>query len=534
MAMSDVLNESCDFETDVAEVGERLPFALPLDLTISDPDTIRELLSYPEGEERERFALNALRIGVLALRQARGQIDADLVRRESERLLTELGGRLSDHAVLVHDRVAESLKQYFDPTDGRLPERIDRLVRKDGELESLLRRQIGTEDSQLTKTLAAHVGEESPLMKALSPDQSRGVLCAIRKTVEDQLQSQRDQVLGQFSLDNKEGALSRFIAELTRRHGDLSEELHVKIDKAVHEFSLDDESSALSRLVGRVDDAHRKIASQFSLDDEQSALARMKRELQLLINDHRQDSQRFQEEVKGALQAMAARKQEADRSTRHGLAFEAAVFEFLQNESQRLGDVATSIGQTTGHIDHCKVGDAQIELGPESAAPGSSIVVEAKEENKLNLVEARAEIERGRKNRGADVGLFVFSKRTAPKGLESLFRAGGDVFVVWDAEDAQTDPFFRAAVSLARALCIRQRAERESQAVDFHDIDEAILAVEKQAGSLEEVEDATRTIQRACEKIVKRIGIARKAFEKQVTVLTEKTADLKATLGKEA
>src|SRR5579862_6633330 len=207
ITMSDVLDESLALAAEASERSQRLPFALPLELTVDDPDTIRELLSHAEGEDREAFALNALRIGVLALRQARGQIDADLVRRESDRLLGELSTRLGTHAQFVHDRVADSLKHYFDPKDGRLQERIDRLIRKDGELETLLCRQIGTEDSQLAKTLSAHVGDESPLMKVLSPDQSRGVLSAIREAVEKQLQAQREQVLTQFSLDNKEGAL---------------------------------------------------------------------------------------------------------------------------------------------------------------------------------------------------------------------------------------------------------------------------------------------------------------------------------------
>ena len=396
----------------------------------------------------------------------------------------------------------------------------------------MLRRQIGADDSQLTKTLSAHVGEDSPLMRVLSPDQSRGVLAAIRDSVDSQLATQREHVLAQFSLDNKDGALSRFIAELAQRQGVLSGELHLKIERVVREFSLDDDQSALSRLVSRVDDAHQRIAGQFSLDDERSALARMKREIQSLINDHRQNDQRMLEEIKSIVVAIGARRQEADRSTLHGLEFEDAVFAFAQCEAQRAGDIATSIGHSTGLINGCKVGDALIELGPESAAPGARIVLEAKERDRYELEAARVEIEKGRKNRQAQIGLFVFSKRAAPKGLEPLSRIGSDVFVVWDAQDAESDPYFRAGCSLARALCIRQRVEREAHSVDFHDIDAAILAVEKQAGMLEEVEKSTRTIQSSCEKILDRIRIARSAFEKQVAILSQKTDALKATLEK--
>jgi len=528
--MSEALKGPRELFPRVANTQSHLPFGLPLELRVDDPDTIRELLTFHEGEPRDRFALNALRIGVLALKQARGQIDADLVRRESERLLTELNDRLGSHAQIVHDCVADSLKQYFDPKDGRLQERIDRLIGRDGELESLLRRQIGDQDLQLAKTLSAHVGAESPLMRVLNPDQSRGVLAAIRDSVEQQLRSQREQVLNQFSLDNKDGALSRFISELSEQQSSLSGELNVKIDRVVREFTLDEKDSALSKLVHRVDDAHQKIASQFSLDNDGSALARMKSELQSLINEHRQDSQRFQSEIREVLAAMATRRQEMQRSTRHGAEFDQAAFAFLQHEAQGKGDIATAVGATTGLIKNCKKGDAVIELGPESAAPGQRIVIEAKEEQQYQLADAREYIETARQNRGALVGVFVYSKRTAPEGMEPLQRLGNDIFVAWDAEDPLTDPYFRAALLLARAMCVRQRIETQAVKVDFSEIEQAILMVEKQSGSLEEVERWTKTIQSSSEKILERIRVARTAFERQVALLSERTDALKSAL----
>ena len=54
-----------------ANAAADFPFRLPLEITVEDADTIAELCQHAEGEERERFALSALRIGVLALRQAR-------------------------------------------------------------------------------------------------------------------------------------------------------------------------------------------------------------------------------------------------------------------------------------------------------------------------------------------------------------------------------------------------------------------------------------------------------------------------------
>ena len=345
--------------------------ALALELTVVDRDTIDELRSYAAGAERELFALNALRIGVLALRQARGRVDADLIRQETARMLAGMQGELAAHAVQMNEKLTSALKEYFDPESGRFHDRVQQLVKPDGELEQLLRRQIGSEDSELAKTLVGHFGRQSPLMKVLDPNESEGLLKALAQTLDTQLAAQRTHVLREFSLDNKEGALARMVNELTTNHGQLTEALEKKIETVVSEFSLDKEDSALSRLVRNVDGAQKTIAREFSLDNETSALSRMsemlkdtrqaidsnltldsetsslarlQRELFSILETHTAANKLFQEEVKVALGKMIAKRQEADRSTLHGLAFEEAVCACLEYHAQQTGDVATRTG----------------------------------------------------------------------------------------------------------------------------------------------------------------------------------------------
>ncbi len=508
-----------------------LPYSLQLELVVKDEDTIAELVKHPEGAAREQFALRALRIGVLALRQARGEIDAERVRRESERLLDALQSTLQHHAGQINQCVTGVLKEYFDPQSGRFQERVERLVKQDGELEAVLKRHIGTDDSELAKTLAAHFGDTSPLMKMLSPDQSQGILASLQKLVEDKLAEQRDHVLKQFSLDHKESALSRFIGELTERQGKLSEDLHGKIDDVVKEFSLDDDTSALSRLVQNVERAQKTITREFSLDEEASALSRLRSELTKLLKTQEEEARKFQQEVLGALREMKARRAESDRSTRHGLVFEQAVYEMVEAEAQGAGDIATATGNTTGKIRNCKVGDVVWELGPESAAPEARIVVEAKEKKDYDLRRAREEIETARKNRGAQVGLFVFSRKTAPETLEPLRRIGDDVYVVWDSEDASSDLYLRAGMTLVKALCVRRGKASSAAQADFEAIDRAILEIEKRIGKLEDIEKWAETILKNAEKILKEVCNTKKAVEKQVDVLREKTGDLRAVQG---
>jgi hypothetical protein len=540
-------SESLFFEADFVD-------SLELQLTVTDRDTLDELASYPSGNQRELFALSALRIGVLALRQARGRVDADLIQRETQRMLSGLQGQLAAHATQLQDKLAGSLKEYFDPQSGRFHERVQQLVKQDGELEQLLRRQIGSEDSQLCKTLVAHLGQQSPLMKMLDPKESEGLLSALGQTLEAQLTSQRDHVLREFSLDNKEGALARMIGELTNNHGQLTEALQKKIDTVVQEFSLDKEDSALSRLVRNVEGTQTTIASEFSLDNEQSALsrlatilqstrqaidsnltldgessslARLRRELLTILEKHTTTNTAFQEEVKVALGKMIARREESQRSTRHGLAFEDAVCQYLEYHAQQTGDVLTRTGQTTGLIKNCKKGDCVVELGPDSAAVGARVVVEAKEEAGYTLAKARAEIESARENRAAQVGLFIFSKETLPPDLDEVSRLGNDVFVVWDPEDAGTLLHLKIGLTLARALCIRIEKQSESQAADFAAIAEAMLEIEKQSQSLGEVTRSAETIKSGAEKVLDRVRITRKSIERQVEILQERIGDLR-------
>lgn len=537
-----------------------LPFRLPLELTVEDPDVIAELCRHAEGEPRDHFALNALRIGVLALRQARGEVDAEQIRRESERLLRGLESQLREHAGTVNNRVGDLLRDYFDPDSGRFQERIHRLIRKDGELEDLLRRQVGGTDSELCKTLAAHFGQDSQLMKLLSPTESQGLLQALRDTLEDQLRQQRERVLREFSLDCEDGALSRLVSKLSENQGKLTSDLQTRIDDVVKEFSLDEENSALSRLVRNVDQAQRTITSEFSLDNdrsalsrlkgllentqqaidsnltldsEDSALARLRKELLEILGQHSKSNQTFQEEVKLALTKMVAQREEAARSTQHGIEFEDRVLDFILHESQKTGDIASRTGEITGLIKSCKVGDAIVELGPDSAAPGVSIVVEAKEKDQYPLVKAREEIETARKNRGAQVGLFVYSSRIAPPEVaaNSLQRFGSDVFVVWNSDDPATDLFLKVGLTLCRALCIRETKQSDAQQADFAAIEKAILEIEKRTDGLSEIETSANTIQKGSEKILERVRINRDALKKQVDLLREKMTDLRQVVG---
>jgi hypothetical protein len=142
------------------QVPETLPFSLPLELTVTDPEVAAELFAKEEGRERDEYALGALRLGVLALRQARGQIDGNVLRHEGERLLGDVQLALSEHRTSLDRTLVGTLKDYFDPENGRFSERVQRLLKKDGELETLLSRKVTAADSEMCRALAGLVGKD--------------------------------------------------------------------------------------------------------------------------------------------------------------------------------------------------------------------------------------------------------------------------------------------------------------------------------------------------------------------------------------
>ncbi|MEI7687154.1 MAG: hypothetical protein WCL32_19215, partial [Planctomycetota bacterium] len=426
-----------------------------------------------------------MRIGVLALRQASGVLDANTVRLEGERMISSVRELLVEKTNSFSTTISTTLKSYLDPSEGHLQQRLDRLIKKDGELHGLLSQHLNGDESVIARTLTKHIGKESPLLRLLSPEESQGIIATLSNAVKETLHSQKEHVLRQFSLDDKESPLSRLVAELTGINGRLREDLAQDVEKLQKEFSLDNESGALSRLVGRVEKAQLTISEQFSLDnkesaiskltglmqtanatinssltldDEKSPLFRLRRELTDIIEKLAKSSSDFHGEVKVTLESFKVRKEEAARSTRHGGEFEEAVGSLLEADAQKAGDIVEATGNTTGAIGYCKVGDHVITLGAESAAPGAKIVVESKEDRSYDLAAALVEIEQARKNRESQVGVFVFSKATAPPNLEPFSRHGKLIVVVWDRDDPSTDIFLRVGVSVAKALVVRERA----------------------------------------------------------------------------
>ena len=93
-------------------------------------------------------------------------IDSNAVRHEGI-ILKHLQNSLNAHQKSVSENIGMVLEDYFDPQNGHFQEKLNGLLKENGEIERLMAKQIGPQESELGKTLNAHFGENAPLRKIL-------------------------------------------------------------------------------------------------------------------------------------------------------------------------------------------------------------------------------------------------------------------------------------------------------------------------------------------------------------------------------
>jgi Restriction endonuclease len=523
--------------------NENVP-TLRLVLNVADPEVVDELERRTEPTERDAFARQALRIGVLALRQASGALDAQSIQRETDRMLASVRETLTAHTNHTAAALGQMLGGYLDPASGSLPQRLERLTKRDGELESLLSRHLDGDRSTVAETLARQVGEQSAIFKLLSPTQAGGIVATLSSAIDAALRAQRDEVLREFSRDRPDSALSRLVGDITSANGKLRGELAGDIGAVATALSLDNEQGPLSRFVGRVEKAQRAILDQFSLDCEGSAIRRLSSSLddtratvEKSLTTLSESNARFQSDVRTTLETFRVRRQEAARSSLHGHTFEYAVEAMLQSEAQRAGGVCERLAGTPG-AEGRKVGDYVLTLGPESAGAGARIVCECKADKGYTEAKALAELALARKNRQADVGIFIVARESARAlgegrdGFEPLRRVGMDLLVIWDADDTTTDVYLKAAISIATALAVKQHGELGRAGADVRGVEQSVHAIERFITAIEGIRHDAMLVVRRGTKIGKTAGMLRERLVEEVERLAGVVAGMRGETGR--
>jgi hypothetical protein len=204
----------------------------------------------------------------------------------------------------------------------------------------------------------------------------------------------------------------------------------------------------------------------------------------------------FREEISGGFKAIeerlvaieaaaAARGAERARSAAKGADFEDVLEALLGDLARGAGDLLDRTGNDTGALLKSKKGDFVISIDPRVARGADlRVVIEAKD-RPMSMRAIREELREARENRGAAVGVVVFSPAHAPSGVAPFAIVGTDVYCVVDPQ-APEPATLEAAVRLARLLALAT--------LEGHDVEVDAAAIGAALTSIREQLETVRTL----------------------------------------
>ena len=176
--------------------------------------------------------------------------------------------------------------------------------------------------------------------------------------------------------------------------------------------------------------------------------------------------------------AAAARGAERAKSAAKGADFEDLLQAMLGDLARGAGDMLDRTGTDAGALMKSKKGDFVLTLDARVARGCDlRVVIEAKD-RPMSMRAIRDELREAKENRGAAIGLVVFTPKHAPTGVAPFNLVGDDVYCVIDP-DAPEPATLEAAVRLARLLALASLAEHEVD-VDPAAIAAALMAIREQ------------------------------------------------------
>jgi len=182
----------------------KFPTELSMKLVIKDENVIKYLTDF-ESPQREEKALEALKVGVIAILSASPCLDTKIV----EAKFAEIEKNLQDHSEKFKKALAEEMKKYFEKEKGDIPITISSALGETGTLSMLLKEYFNAETGKVRLLLQKELGSGSTFAKTVDPNNKESVISKIEHVVKTKLTETVDSLVSQFSLDKDDSGMSR-------------------------------------------------------------------------------------------------------------------------------------------------------------------------------------------------------------------------------------------------------------------------------------------------------------------------------------
>jgi hypothetical protein len=181
-----------------------------LELHVTDSASVRYLSQFEEPDRTEQ-ALEALKVGVIAIQSASPTLDTRIVDAKFRDLSRELEEYVGD----FRDQLKVQMEAYFNGGSGSVPRRLESLFGADGSVSGLFNDYFSPDRGKLTQLLLAEVGPASNFARSLDPNNREGVISRIESVVSKNLDQRIGNLIEEFSFDKEDSAVARLRKSVT-------------------------------------------------------------------------------------------------------------------------------------------------------------------------------------------------------------------------------------------------------------------------------------------------------------------------------
>jgi hypothetical protein len=189
---------------------------IALSLEVREP----RLLAYfePWAEpERSAKALEALKVGVIALQTACPTLDTQIVKDQFAEMQEDFG---------------DALARYFADKDGIVPKSLDDAFGDKGALPQFFQRYFDPETGKLVRLIDSQIGPSSRFGRLFDAKNKDGVVAVIEEKVKQLVEAKLNEVLKQFSLDEDGSAMNKLKTNMDGAFSTFREALGIKAARA--------------------------------------------------------------------------------------------------------------------------------------------------------------------------------------------------------------------------------------------------------------------------------------------------------------
>ncbi|MBL7131899.1 MAG: hypothetical protein ISS45_10965 [Candidatus Omnitrophica bacterium] len=177
---------------------------LLLELKIRNNNVVKYLIQYTTPE-REEKALEALKVGVIAILSASPTLDTKIV----EEKFAAIERKLETYTTEFNVNLKEELKKYFEKDKGDVPSSLNSMLGERGSLSVLLSQYFNIENGKVNQLLKQEIGPASSFAKSIDPANKESVISRIEDKVKGELTKVNQEMTAQFSLDKDDSGMSR-------------------------------------------------------------------------------------------------------------------------------------------------------------------------------------------------------------------------------------------------------------------------------------------------------------------------------------